>query len=238
MANGGPNAIAVIPARGGSKRIPGKNIRPFCGRPMIEYAIETALGTGLFGSVVVSTDSDDIAAIAEACGAIAPFRRPAHLADDFTPTADVIAHALREVDPTGSNGLACCIYPATPFLRTGDLEAGRVAIGRPDTDCTFAVCAYDAPIERAFAVRKDGGVGLRWPEFKTTRTNDLPEHVHDAGQFYWVWTRPFLDAVDFFSLRCAGIRLPRWRVHDIDTPEDWDRAELVYQALLARKDLD
>lgn len=235
-ANRGGAAIAVIPARGGSKRIPGKNVRPFCGRPIIEYPIELALGCGLFDRVVVSTDNDDIAAVAAAAGAEVPFRRPPALSDDFALTADVLTHALRQVDPESRCPLACCLYPATPFLRSEDLEAGYRQVSEADTDCAFAVTAYDAPIERAFVRSADGGVVMKWPEYRSTRTNDLPEHFHDAGQFYWVRSAAFLAANDFFSLRCGGVQMPRWRAHDIDTMDDWIRAELVYRALAAEEE--
>ncbi len=158
----------MIPARGGSKRLPGKNIREFCGRPIIEYAIATALASDQFTTVVVSTDSEEIAAIATAAGAAAPFRRPAEIADDFTSTADVLTHALRTADPNHDAALACCVYPATPFLRAEDLVEGRACLDDADVDCAFAICAYDAPVERAFEVGAGARVAMRWPEFKDT----------------------------------------------------------------------
>ena len=191
-----PACVAVIPARGGSKRIPGKNIRPFAGRPMIEYAVELARSSGLFARVVVSTDSDEVATIAEQAGAEVPFRRPAALADDHTTTAAVLAQALDALDARTHYDYACCIYPATPFTTPDDLHAGLAFVADGDAASSFAVTGFAAPIWRAMKRGPDGSLALVWPEHRDTRSQDLPETFHDAGQFYWVpssafWTRRF-----------------------------------------------
>jgi len=223
-------AIAVIPARGGSKRVPKKNVRPFCGRPIIEFAIETALDSGLFAQIIVSTDSDEIADCAAAAGATVPFVRPDHISGEFASTASVFSHALEAVDPDHVAEMACCLYATTPFLDAEDLVQGRELLLSSEADCVFAATGYDAPIERAFRQTDDGLVEMVWPEQRLTRTNDLPEHLHDAGQFYWVRLAAYRAEHDFFTLRCAAYMLPRWRAHDIDTEEDWIRAERVYRA--------
>ena len=229
---GDPKNLAVIPARGGSKRIPGKNIKSFCGRPMIEYAIEAAQRCGLFARIVVSTDSEDIATVARQAGADTPFMRPASLSGDHTTTAKVLQHALVELEAGGTYDNACCVYPAVPFLRADDLRAGYDLIEFGRTGSVFAVCEYDAPIWRAFEQRSDGTLGLLWPEHRDTRSQDLPVAVHDLGQFYWVRVSDFMADPVVFTGTSRGVPIERHRAHDIDTPEDWQRAELIYRALV------
>jgi pseudaminic acid cytidylyltransferase len=229
---GGQKGLAVIPARGGSKRISGKNIKPFCGRPMIEYAIDVAQRSGLFTRIVVSTDSEDIATVARQAGAEVPFERPASLSDDHTTTAAVLQHALAELGATGTHDYACCIYPAVPFLRARDLRAGYDLVETGETGSVFACSEFDAPIWRAFERRSDGTFGLLWPEYRDTRSQDLPAAVHDLGQFYWVPVSGFMADPVLFTGTSRGVPIERHRAHDIDTPEDWRRAELVYRALV------
>lgn len=223
--------IAVIPARGGSRRIVKKNIRAFAGRPVIEYAIALAHDSGLFDRVIVSTDNDEIAAVAEQAGADLPFVRPAALADDRTTSAAVLTHALKTVDARADYDFACCLYPVTPFLRADDLEQGLSLIADHGAGSVFAVTTFGAPIWRAFEQRRDGILRMIWPEHRDTRSQDLVEAVHDAGQFYWVSVGPFLDNPVLYTDTSRGIVLPRWRAHDVDTEEDWMRAELIYRAL-------
>lgn len=230
---GTPAVVAVIPARGGSKRIPGKNVRRFAGRPVIEYAVAAARDSGLFDRIVVSTDSDAIAAAAEAAGAEVPFRRDAGLADDFATTAAVLADALERLGGAGAVSHACCIYPAAPFLRPEDLRAGWDVVRTPGTLSAFAVTAYPGPIQRALRIGDDGTLRMVWPEHRDTRSNDLPQAWRDAAQFYWVDAALFLRERVLYGETSRPVPIPRHRAHDIDTEEDWQLAELVYGALHA-----
>ncbi len=226
-----PACIAIIPARGGSKRIPGKNIRPFAGRPMIEYAVDVAQASGLFARIVVSTDSDDGATRAEQAGAEVPFRRPVELADDHTTTAAVLEHALTALGARGQYDFACCIYPATPFTTPDDLRAGLAFVVDDGAASSFAGTGFAAPIWRAMECRPDGSLAMVWPEHRDTRSQDLPETFHDAGQFYWMPVAGFLDAPVLLTDSSRGVVFERWRAHDIDTEEDWVRAEAIYQTM-------
>jgi pseudaminic acid cytidylyltransferase len=227
-------SVAVIPARAGSKRTPRKNVRQFCGRPIIAYSIETALGSGLFDRVVVSTDSDEIAQIASTLGAEIPFMRPATLSDDHTTTAAVLAHALETLCGDAEIDIACCIYATAPFLAADHLAQGHALIQANEVASVVSVTSFAAPILRAFTVTADGRLKMMWPEYRDTRSNDLPEALHDAGMFYWVRAERFRRDPVLFSDDTLPVRIPRYLVHDIDTPEDWDRAELVYAALYGR----
>jgi len=222
--------IAVIPARGGSKRIPHKNIRDFCGLPIIARSIRTALDTGLFASVIVSTDDEDIAETARAHGAEVPFMRPASLADDFTGTTPVIRHALEWCLDHGREVEAVCgLYATAPFCLPAYLKAGHKALA--DAPAAFAVTTFPYPILRGLKRDGDGRMSLFWPEHRETRSQDLPEAYHDCGQFYWA-TREFLLAGrGFMDGEAVGVPIPRHRVQDIDTEEDWVRAEAMYRVL-------
>jgi len=226
------DTIAIIPARGGSKRIPKKNIKPFCGKPMIAYSIEKAIGTGLFSRVIVSTDDHEIAEIAVRFGAQVPFTRPGELADDFTVTMDVIRHAitwLNEHDREYS--FACCIYPTAPFIREEDLKEGFERIQDDEVHFSFPVTTFASSIFRALKLTENNRLGMFWPEYLNTRTQDLPEAFHDTGQFYWGKTKSFLQSDSIFGEYTSPLIIPRHLAHDIDTPEDWRRAELMFQAL-------
>lgn len=224
--------IAVIPARGGSKRIPRKNIRPFEGKPMIGYAIEAALACKAIERVVVSTDDAEIADIARQFGAETPFERPSELADDHTPTVPVIAHAVETCRDEGWQvGNVCCIYPGVPFIRTEDLEAALAKLDQHDgKGYTFPVAEFPSPIQRALKRGADGSLTPFDPGQVGTRTQDLEPGYYDAGQFYWGAAETWLAGLDIHS-HGRAIVLPSWRVADIDTPEDWDRAELMHRAL-------
>lgn len=228
--SGPAERIAVIPARGGSKRIPRKNIRRFAGRPLIAYAIELARTSGLFARVIVSTDSPEIRAAAEQAGAEVPFVRPAELSDDHATTAAVLAHALHAVDAADRYAYACCIYPATPFATAGDLRRGLTLV-EDGAGSSLAVAGFAAPIRRAFERAPDGTLAMTWPEHRDTRSQDLAEAFHDAGQFYWVPVRGFMARPVLFTETSRGVVFERWRAHDIDTDEDWMRAELIFRAL-------
>lgn len=228
----GPANIAIIPARGGSKRIPRKNIRPFAGKPMISYAIEAARACAHIGHVIVSTDDDEIARIALDCGAEVPFRRPVELADDITPTVPVIQHAVRTWRELG-NALdhACCIYPGAPFIRTDDIAQGlALLVEHGGEGYTFPVTSFPSPIQRALRRDADGSLAPFDPSHVETRTQDLEPAYFDAGQFYWGAAETWLSGANI-HLNGRAIVLPEWRVVDIDTPEDWDRAEALHRAL-------
>lgn len=221
--------IAVIPARGGSKRIPGKNIRTFCGKPMIAWSIEAARACGIFARILVSTDDDAIAEIAVKSGAEVPFKRPPELADDFAPTTEVVAHAvqwgLAQGWPISS---ACCIYATAPFLSPQDLISGWDLLKTGHWNYVFSATEFPAPIFRAFKRRPAGGVEMLFPEHFLTRSQDFDAALHDAGQFYWGTTRAWLDRMIIFSERSELVLIPRTRSVDIDTPEDWAFAESLF----------
>lgn len=228
--------LAIIPARGGSKRIPRKNVRPFVGKPIIAYSIEVALNSGLFDSVVISTDDEVVAEVAREYGAEVPFLRPPELADDHTPIMPVIRHGVETLIASGLPvDRVCCIFATSPFLVVSDLERGLEALG--DAPAAFSVTSFAYPIYRALSVNQAGRVKMIRPEFRETRSQDLPEVCHDAGQFYWA-TRNFLRSTKgFMDGDAVGVALPRHRVQDIDLPEDWLRAEAMYRVLVEMKEL-
>lgn len=221
--------IAIIPARGGSKRIPGKNAKVFCGKPMIAWAIGYALESNLFEKVIVSTDDEHIAQVARSAGAATPFMRPTELADDLTPTVPVIAHAVETCQLMGWNiDYACCIYPCVPFLQITDLTDALALMEESNAHFAYPVTDYAHPIERAMRRLSTGKMELFKPEHELTRTQDLEKSYHDTGQFYWgkasVWKARM-------KMHTAGVGLivPNWRVVDIDNLEDWKRAEVLYE---------
>jgi len=223
--------LAVIPARGGSKRIPRKNIRSFAGMPMIGYAIGAARGSGLFDHVVVSTDDDEIAAIAQDLGAEVPLRRPAELADDHTPTVPVVAHAVRACDELGwVASEICCIYACVPMIEAGDIaQAYDLLNDKPGVAYTFPVAGFPSAIQRALRRGPDGATRPFFPEYQQTRTQDLEPAFHDAGQFYWGRRDAWLEGLSIHG-NASTIVLPEWRVVDIDTEDDWRRAEALHRA--------
>lgn len=195
------------------------------------YPIAAALESRLFDRVLVSTDSPEIAEVAKRCGAEAPFVRPPELSGDTTLTVPVLVHALEWLRDHGVEPeIFCCIYPTAPFLAAGDLAAGHELLVRSDAKSAFAVTTYAYPILRALRREPDGRVTMMWPEHQNTRSQELPEALHDAGQFYWFRTKPFLADRVLFSDHALPVVLPRWRVQDIDTPEDWEKAELMFKA--------
>jgi pseudaminic acid cytidylyltransferase len=221
--------IAVIPARGGSKRIPRKNIRPFCGKPIIAYSIEAAKKCGLFDRVIVSTDDNEISEVARDCGAEVPFKRPAELADDFTGTEPVIRHAISELMSQGNSPrYVCCIYATAPFVSALDIQRGWRILLETGADYAFSVTNFASPIQRAIKITPGGRVAMFQPENYEIRSQDLEQAYHDAGQFYWGRADAFLDELSLFSDHAAPVLLPRYQAQDIDTPEDWDIAELMF----------
>jgi pseudaminic acid cytidylyltransferase len=223
--------MAVIPARGGSKRIPRKNVRLFAGVPMIGHAITAVRDSGLFDRIVVSTDDDEIAGVARAFGADVPFRRPAELADDHAATAPVVAHAIRSCATLGwAADPVCCVYPCVPLLRPGDLSDALALLEGSDADFCFPVVAFPSAVQRALRRAPDGRMSPLDPAHEFTRTQDLEPAYHDAGQFYWGRTAAWLEGRRVHG-GGIGHPIPAWRVVDIDGPEDWARAELLHRAL-------
>ncbi len=224
--------VAVIPARGGSKRIPRKNVRSFAGKPMLAHSIDRALECGLFDRVIVSTDDDEIAQIATKRGAEVPFRRPSDLADDHATTLDVMQHAVGWLRAGGIQPAAvCCIYATAPFVSSTDLVAGLERFVSGDWLYVFAATSFAYPIFRSFRMEAGGGVRMLFPEYSQTRSQDLPQALHDAGQFYWGQPKAWLDREAIFGPRSTVVPIPSWRVQDIDTSEDWERAELIARLL-------
>lgn len=229
------SSVAIIPARGGSKRIPRKNLKPFDGVPMIVRSIRTALDSGVFDQVIVSTDDEQIAEVARAHGADVPFMRPAALADDFTGTAAVIVHALSELQHFD---FACCVYATAPLLQPRYLRRGLELLEQhPDKSFAFSVASFGFPVQRALILDADGALTSLYPEFRHTRSQDLPEAFQDAGQFYWGRSEAWLRGDALFSSASLPVMLPRHLVQDIDTPEDWTRAEYLFAALKAGGEL-
>jgi pseudaminic acid cytidylyltransferase len=224
--------IAVIPARGGSKRIPRKNIRPFCGKPIIAYSIAAARESALFDEIVVSTDDEEIAAVARDAGATTPFMRPKAIADDFTGTNAVVRHTITWFAEQGSAvAHACCIYATAPLIQSRFIREGYERLSASDAAFAFSVTDYAFPIQRAVRMTADGRVEALHPEHRMTRSQDLEGAYHDAGQFYWGTAQAFLDDVPLFSSRSIGVILPRLLVQDIDTPEDWEQAEAMFRVV-------
>jgi pseudaminic acid cytidylyltransferase len=225
--------IAVIPARGGSKRIPRKNIKVFAGKPMIAHAIGAAKVSGLFEHIVVTTDDEEIGNIARGYGAETPFIRPAELADDHTPTVPVIAHAIQSCRVLGWNvEQVCCIYPSVPFIQASDLAAAFELLERSVADYSFPVTEFPAVIQRALKRDVEGRMQPFQSEYELTRTQDLEPSYYDAGQFYWGSARAWLTN-NRIHQSGVGLVVPGWRVVDIDTSDDWDRAQLLWRALFS-----
>lgn len=227
--------IAVIPARGGSKRIPRKNIRPFAGLPLIGYSLAAARQSGVFDAIVVSTDDEEIAEVARQHGATDIIFRPPELANDFIGTTPVIQHAVKEMRFQGRDiDFICCIYATAPFLQPAFLQQGHDALQQdPTKQFAFSVTSFAFPIQRAIHL-VDGGVEPVNPEMMGMRSQDLEECYHDAGQFYWGRAGAFEQALGVFKPHSIPVVLPRYLVQDIDTEEDWQRAELMYKAYIAK----
>ncbi len=223
--------LAIIPARGGSKRIPRKNIKPFGGLPMIAWSIRAALQSGCFDRIIVSTDDTEIARVARDFGAEVPFIRPAELSDDHTGTVPVVAHAVAWQSQQGDVARqVCCIYATAPFLRATDLQRGLQVLLNSGADYAFSVTSYAFPIQRAIRITPDQRVEMFNPEHSNTRSQDLEDAWHDAGQFYWGLAEAWLAHRPIFSSKSAPVILPRERVQDIDTPEDWAVAQIKFHA--------
>ena len=226
--------VAVIPARGGSKRIPRKNIKEFCGKPMIAWSIEAAQKSNCFDRIIVSTDDAEIAATAQTFGAEVPFERPESLSDDHTGTTSVISHAVKWLVEDGEKfENVCCLYATAPFIQPDDLRRGLEILQEQECAYVFSVTSFTFPIQRAIRITQGQRVEMFQPEHFMTRSQDLEEAYHDAGQFYWGTTLAWLDKSPLFEKYSAPVILPRYRVQDIDTQEDWQRAEWLFKALRA-----
>lgn len=224
--------LAVIPARGGSKRIPRKNVRPFAGRPMIGHAIALARATGLFGRIVVSTDDDEIAAVALAEGAEVPFRRPAELAGDHAGTLPVLAHAVNTLQ-WPDDAPVCCLYPAVPLLQAADVCSALALLQQGGCTFTYPVLAFESPVQRALRRDAQGHTTALYPQHTGTRTQDLEPAYHDAGQFYWGTAAAWRAGNSPLAGGCSIVLQP-WQAVDIDTPADWARAEALHAAQQAQ----
>lgn len=220
--------LAVIPARGGSKRIPRKNIKSFNGKPMIAWSIQAAKASGLFDHIIVSTDDIEISEISKTWGAEVPFMRPAELSDDYTGTTEVITHATQwAIDQKFDLDAVCCIYATAPFIQIPDLVRGLEILESGNWAYTFSATDFPAPIFRSFKETAEGGLEMFFPEHFKTRSQDLPSALHDAGQFYWGRPSAWIQGKRFFDYHSKPVLIPRWRVQDIDSQDDWKRAELL-----------
>ena len=229
-------SIAIIPARGGSKRIPRKNIKEFYGKPLIAYSIQTALESKLFDKVIVTTDDEEIANVAKKYGADVPFIRPKELSDDFTGTGDVVKHALEWLKAEGETfEFACTIYATAPLLQSKYLIEGYNTLKNSTAINAFLATSMPFPIQRTFKVNDEGRCEMFTPEHYMARSQDLEEAYQDAGQFYWTKADQSSSEI-MFGKDSVPIILPRHFVQDIDTPEDWTRAELMYKIIHEQKE--
>jgi pseudaminic acid cytidylyltransferase len=221
------NSVAIITARGGSKRIPRKNIRDFLGKPIIAYPIATAIESRCFSEVMVSTDDAEIAEIARQCGASVPFMRSSETANDYATTSDVLREVFVEYSRRGSTfDAACCIYPTTPLMTAERLRQGmRLLIADPQLESVVPVLRYGHPIQRALKI-EGSHIGMASPEYMATRSQDLTPMYHDAGQWYWFRTAPFARTGKVFSTACAPVILDATEAQDIDDEDDWKIAEI------------
>ena len=223
--------LAIIPARGGSKRIPGKNIKSFAGKPLIAYSIDAAIASGLFNKIIISTDSEEVAEVAKAYGADVPFIRPKELSNDIVGTRPVTNHAIKFcIEQFYKPKFCCCIYATAPFLQAKYLRQGLDSLKQnSEKSFAFSVTSFPFPVQRAL-IKSPAGVLPMFPESINQRSQDLEEAYHDAGQFYWGRTDDYLSDQQIFSHHSLPVVLPRHLVQDIDTPEDWLRAELMFKA--------
>lgn len=220
----------IIPARGGSKRIPKKNIKNFCGKPIIAWSIEIAKKSNFFDKIIVSTDNQDIANLAKKLGVEVPFKRPKKIANDFAPTSDVIKHAINwyiKIDQKPE--YVCCLYPTAPFLKISDLKYGLKLLKLNEYDYVFSATNFAYPIQRSFILNKNKKVNMTYPKYYYSRSQDLKETFHDAGQFYWGTTATWLKKKKIIGKNSFPVMIPRNRALDIDTIEDWFIAERMFE---------
>ncbi len=222
---------AIITARGGSKRIPRKNIKEFCGKPILAYSIEAAIGSGIFDEVMVSTDDEEIKAVAERYGARVPFLRSAHTANDYATTNDVLLEVLQEYEKRGQSfELAACIYPTAPFVTAGKLQAAMEQLLGSDADTLIPVVPFSYPPQRAMVV-EEGRLIFKYPQYMDSRSQDLQPHYHDVGQFYLFRTEAFKRNKKLMLGNILPMVVPELEVQDIDNQTDWEIAEMKYRLL-------
>ncbi len=228
------SVIAIITARGGSKRIPRKNIKEFCGKPIIAYSIEAALSSGIFDEVMVSTDDEEIAEIAQKFGAEVPFMRSAEKADDHTPTIDVIKEVLNDYKNLGEEfDYACCIYPTAPFITAEKLKAAFETLENSGKDALVPVVKFSFPPQRCFVIEEES-LKYKWPENEFARSQDLEPFYHDAGQFYMQKTKTLFEGRSLVPANTAPFIVDDMEVQDIDTFDDWNIAEIKYQKMISK----
>ena len=224
--------ICVVPARGGSKRIPRKNIKVFNGKPIIAYSIEAALESNCFDQVIVSTDDNKIAEVAKTYGAKVPFIRPAELSNDYAGTIPVIKHTIEWLENHNNTiDNVCCLYATAPFIQSQTIFKAFQQLQESKADYCFSATSFTFPIQRAIRITRDDKVEMFYPEYFNVRSQDLEEAYHDAGQFYWGKAQAFKDELPLFSEASSPYILPRFLVQDIDTTEDWIRAEAMHKVL-------
>ncbi len=220
--------LCIIPARGGSKRIPRKNVKPFLGKPMLAYSIETAQKTGLFDEVMVSTDDEEIAEVARRYGAKVPFMRSAETASDFATTADVLREVIAKYREQGREfDNFCCFYATAPLVQSGDVVSAFDRLQQSDFTCVYPVVQFSYPIWRCLDLDEDGTMTRHWPKYENSRSQDLPKEYHDTGTFYWYKTKEWLAG----NIKVGGIEVNETTIQDIDTETDWKLAEMKYQLI-------
>ena len=225
--------LCVIPARGGSKRIPLKNIKDFNGKPIIAYSIEAAIKSNCFSQVIVSTDDKEIAEVALKYGALVPFTRPDNLSDDFVGTIPVVRHAIEWLENNNNIRFdnVCCLYATAPFVKSKIIRESYKQLIKSKSYYCFSVTSFAFPIQRALKINQESKIKMFYPKYLDSRSQDLQESYHDAGQFYWGKTQAFKDEMPIFSKFSSPYILPRYLVQDIDNNEDWIRAELMFKVL-------
>lgn len=222
-------ALAIITARGGSKRIPRKNIKEFCGKPIIQYSIEAALESKIFDEVMVSTEDEEIKKIAEKCGAKVPFMRSERTSGDMAMTHEVILEVLEEYKKLGKMfEYVCCIYPTAPFITPMKLQESLCKLKETNADTVLPVVAFSFPPQRCFVIR-DGKAEFKWPENRLVRSQDLEKWYHDSGQYYFMRTKRFLETQNLIMENTVPVIVDEMEVQDIDNYEDWELAELKYK---------
>ena len=224
--------LCVIPARGGSKRIPNKNVKIFCGKPIIVWSIELAIASKCFDKIIVSTDSKEIADLAKSYGVDVPFMRPKTLADDYTATVPVVSHAVKwQIENHQKPLYVSCIYATAPFIKLSDLKKGLKILKSVRSDYVFTATNFAYPIQRSFKIKKNKKLEMFYPEYLNFRSQDLDDAFHDAGQFYWGLTDAWLKKKPIINDNSIPLLIPRDRVQDIDTPKDWKIAERMFVAI-------
>ena len=220
--------LCIIPARGGSKRIPRKNVKPFLGKPMLAYSIDTAKQSGLFEEIIVSTDDEEIAAVARQYGASVPFMRSAETAGDFATTVDVLKEVIAKYKELGREfDNFCCFYATAPMVQSKDVADAFYLLLRSDFTCVYPVVQFSYPIWRCLDLAEDGTLTRHWPQYENSRSQDLPKEYHDTGTFYWYKTKEWLGG----NIMTGGIVVDETTIQDIDTETDWKLAEMKYELM-------